>query len=98
MLYGSDSRSFKPLGPLREIVCEMLRAVDALQRVDSSMAERHNRQRKSSLNSEELLSTPTFDLSLSLVRNKVDIVAGKFACNVTTNSSVNRPILAVGPN
>lgn len=98
MLAGSDSRSLRPLGPLREIVCEMLRAVDALQAVDSSMTERHNRQRESSLNSAAFLSAPAFDLSLSLMRNNVDIVAGKFACNETTNSSVNRPILAVGPN
>ena len=44
---GWDVWFLKPSGPLREIVCEICRAVDALQTEESSMAERHKRQRES---------------------------------------------------
>jgi hypothetical protein len=75
----------------------MCRAVDALQTEDSSMAERHKRQSES-LSQSDGFGSAMFDFSLSLIRNKVEIVAGKLVCKVTTKSSVNRPILAVVPN
>lgn len=94
-----DKLSFKLPGPVREIVCEILRALDALQGDASSMTDKHKRQSESSTDVEE---PPTvvllFDFSLSPIRNKVEIVAGKFSCNDTTKSSVNRPILAIGPS
>lgn len=61
------------------------------------MAERHKRQRES-LSESDGFRSAVFDFSLSLIRNRVEIVAGKLVCRETTKSSVNRPILAVEPN
>ena len=83
-----------PLGPLREIDWEIIRALYALQGGASSILEWQIKQSASSCSFiiEEL------DFSLSPMRNKVDIVPGKSACNLTTNSSVNRPMLALELN